>query len=316
MKSVERCLRLWIIFVTLFLAGFYARAEEEGDILMIDTNNAVTEVEAIRSFLKSEQKQGRELNTHLVLIPSEERVPMETRKQIFTIYETEIDSKLENFETNCSWDVTQKNPARKTQCEQTLARTNEARQRAADLLLKFSTRPAPTSERLVFKDVLEDIQAAFRGPYHFSRVLISGHHYPHQNEAPNDPQMVGGIFISGFTWPMARDALNGGMATRDVRSLIMLGCWTGRESSFAGAWDQVLPQAPFRSGFVGTAPAKTNATDVRILTSLLANEKQVGQSRTEEELRKSYSKIDSADRQIAVRVGNMYIAPGKFKRLP
>jgi hypothetical protein len=293
------------LFLTvIILAGMAAKASD--DILIIDVNNVLPEIDHIHEFIKSEQAQGRELDTKIVIVPSEERLPMETRRKIQDLHLTLIDSNASFFADHCQVSAMNANPRLKEKCQRALDIANPARIEA-DRLVGGSAMNG--SFRV--SDIEEELKKALDGPYQFSRVIISGHHGP-----ARDPNvgMLSGELYAGFTSKLAQQYLNSSPSTRDVRSVIMLGCWTGVEDMLRNAWGQVLPQAAFHSGFVEKAPAKFTATNVMILDSLLRNEALIGASKSEAELRQNYAKLKMGDRDISVLVNGVYLSRSGLKK--
>jgi hypothetical protein len=299
-------LKTALLFAMICFAAMAARASN--DILIIDVNNVLPEIDHIREFIRSEQAQGRELDTKIVIVPSEERLPMEVRRRVQDLHLKQIDPNATFFTDHCMDSAMRANPQLKERCENALAIANPARKEANRIL-----GGSRLDGGFRVDDILEDLKKTLNGPYQFSRVIISGHHGPADNSSKG---MLSGELYAGFTSEMAREFLNSSASTRDVRSLIMLGCWTGQEEMMKNAWGKVLPQATFHSGFVEKAPAKTTPMNLMILDSLLRNEQLIGAAKNESELRQSYSKLKMGDRKISVLVNGMFISPSGLKKFP
>ena len=303
MRCQIREMKRALMFAMVILAGAYAKASN--DILLIDVNNVVPEIQHIRSFLKSEQAQGRELDTKLVIVPSEKRIPMSVRQKIQNLFLQTIDPNTKYYQDHCSVSAMNSSPKLKENCERVILVSNAARDEASKLM--NGTRK---DGALTIDDIKLELAETLRGPYEFSRIFISGHHSPDGNRG-----FISGELFAEFTSDVAKDLLNDVQSTRSVRSFMMLGCWTGREDMMRKAWGQVIPTASLHSGFVEEAPAKINPTNLIVLDSILRNEQLIGESHSEDELRQRYSKLKVADRKVAVLVKDTYLAPTGLKRL-
>lgn len=285
-----------MLFGLILVAALQARAAN--DILIIDVNNVVPEIDYIRNFIKQEQAEGRELDTQIVIVPSENRIPMETRRHIQDLHLRLIDPNAKFYQDNCTVSAMERSPSLKENCEKRIAIANRARKEVLPFL-----KGTRMDGGLTIEDIEEELEEALRGPYRFSRVIISGHHGPDGGRG-----LLSGELFAGFGSDLAKRVMNAAPSTQNVRSLIMLGCWTGMPEMLKNAWGEVLPQAQFRSGFVEKAPAKVNPTNLVILDSLLRYEKSIGEAQNISELRERYSKLKTPGRKVAVKVRNNYFS--------
>ena len=302
MKNSVRDLKKAFLYVMVIFVGVYAKASN--DILLIDVNNVVPEIDYIRSFLKQEQAQGRELDTQLVIVPSEARIPMADRRQIQSLHLQFIDANATYFQEHCFPSDRKANANLDAKCEKILQVILDAR------IATNKLKKAGKNGFIPIEEIEQELAQVLKGPYQFSRVIISGHHSPDLTRG-----LLSGELYTGFTSEIAQSLLNSAASTEKVRTLIMLGCWTGRSEMMELAWGQVLPQAAFHSGYVETAPAKVNPANLLILDSILRNEKLIGASESEAELRQNYAKLKVDGRQLGVLVRGMYISPAGIKRL-
>ncbi len=293
------------ILTFILLISTFSNAQE--DILLIDVNNVVPEIDQIQKFIASEQKNGREQNTHLVIVPSLKRLSMEKRRKINSIYENEINSNQHYYETQCSDSQTKSNPQQIITCDHKLELMKTARTKITNLMSENQNGSANSfgAEKLQINDVLQDLDEALKGPYKFNRVIISGHHFP--GDISDSRRLLSGELFTGFSSDIAQKYLNTATSTANVRSVMLFGCWTGGQDALKNYWGHVLPQANLHSGFVSPAPIKYSTENLNILNSFLKNEKKLGDSKTQTEAQENLSLIYKGNRQLGLLINSWYL---------
>jgi hypothetical protein len=325
MKTRSKQMSKWMVFLGLFFSCLQVSAHKN-DILIIDLNNAVPEIEFIRNFIKKEQRAGRELETEIVLWPSEQRFPMEKRRLVHEIFDRHVNKYAQFVETKCGDSQTARNPQLKEKCDQAakeIIRGRTEANRLFNLPEVFEKMTNKVTANLAVNE-LPELRSLVQGPYEFSRIFISGHHSLSTGVRVNgvlpesEKEKKGGIFgevLSGLKSTDLRDVLNNAPSTRNVRSLMILGCYSGTQEMLQEVWGPVLPEAKLHSGFVEQAPAKTDPVDMIILDSLLKYEQSIAESKNATELRQRYKQIRAPGRQVAFKVENLYISPAGVKNL-
>jgi hypothetical protein len=304
MKTYFSTIRHAILLSAILVAGHYAQAQtsapiENDAILLIDINNVVPEIEVIEKYLRE-----NEPNTKLVLVPSERRIPRDVRKRIQDIHANSFDRDEKWVENN--WTQAKEN----AKDPQLMAmKAKNAQTRALLASLKNGSRQ---DGELTVEDMKADIAEALNSGSNFSRVIISGHH----SADPTNGYLAGEM-LGGMSSDIIKPILNADARLQEsVRSVMMLGCWTGLESMMKTSWGQLLPRAKFHSGFITPAPLKTDPKNLATLESLLKAEKVIGASESDSVLLENYKRIKLFDRKIGVMVNGKYIpGPGQLKQL-
>ncbi|MDA3791511.1 MAG: hypothetical protein PF503_23815 [Desulfobacula sp.] len=271
---------IFILFSVLFCQHAFA-----GDVLFLDINNAIPEIQVVQEYMDKEKTKKNGPESRLVIVPSYETYSMEKRQRIQEL--TAIMNGLK---------------------EKNILKPGGDFPRQIFNLGKVIrwVKTGDTDKDYKLSDFLPELKEVLNNDsYDFDRVFISGHH---GSDYGSMSAFLGGEFFNGLTVDTLKKLLNNSPTTKNVNSLILLGCKTAINKLMERdgvAWAAVLPDSMLQFGFNETSPVKTDELNLSILRELLEIQALIGRYKNDQNSGISPDTI--LQRILKIKRGNRYL---------
>lgn len=292
-----------------------------GDILFLDINNAIPEIKVVQDYMGKEKIQDNGTESSQIIIPSMQPI----NQEIFFLLSgngVEPESKLVVVPSMLTYSMKKRQ------------RIQELTALMNDMKHKNKLKPGGDYPRKIFNlgkvirwhktgdpdldyhldDFLLELKDVLNNDlFDFDRVIISGHHgsdYGRMNG------VLGGEFFNGLDIGTLKNLLNNSPTTRNVNSLILLGCNTAINKLMerdGAAWAAVLPDSLLQFGFNEASPVKTDELNLSILREILEIQTLIFQFKndqnsgvTQDIIFQRIMKIKRGNRYLGFRFNNKY----------
>ncbi len=291
------------------------------DILFLDINNAIPEIQVVQEYMDKDKVQGKGPESTQIIMPS-----MQTLNQ-------EMYSILSGNDMGEASRLVIV-PSLKTYSMKKRQRIQELTAVMNDMKHKDILKPGGDYPRKIYnlgkvirwhktgdpdvdysiKDFLPELKLVLdNDSYDFDRVFISGHH---GSDYGSMTAMLGGEFFNGLAVNTLKKMLNNSQTTKNVTSIILLGCKTAINKLMERdgvAWAAVLPDSLLQFGFNETSPVKTDELNLAILREILEVQTLISQFKNDPDsgigldgILKRILKIKRGGRYLGFRFDNKY----------
>ena len=271
---------IFFLFSVLFWHDAFA-----GDILFLDINNAIPEIQVVQEYMDKEKTKNNGPESRLVIVPSLETYSMEKRQRIQELTAIMNGMKEKNI-LKPGGDF----PRQIFNLGKVIRWHKTGGQNKDYSLNDFLPE---------LKDVLNN------DSFDFDRVFISGHHGSNYGSLN---AVIGGEFFNGLTVDTLKKLLNNSPTTKNVNSLILLGCKTAINKLMERdgvAWAAVIPDSLLQFGFNETSPVKTDELNLSILRELLEIQTLIARYKNDQDSGISPDTI--LQRILKIKRGNRYL---------
>jgi len=275
-------MKLFIFF--LFSVLFWHEAFA-GDILFLDINNAISEIQVVQEYMDKEKIKNNGPEANLVIVPSMQTYSMEKRQKIQELTALMNDMKHKNI----------------------VKPGGDFSRQIFNLgkVIRW-VKTGDTAKDYQLSDFLPELKNVLNNDsFDFDRVFISGHHGSYYGSMNG---VLGGEFFNGLTIDALKKRLNNSPTTKNVNSLILLGCKTAINKLMERdgvAWAAVLPESLLQFGFNETSPVKTDELNLTILRELI--EIQTLIARYKNDQASGISPDTILQRILKIKRGNRYL---------
>ena len=279
---------IFILFLVLFCQHAFA-----GDVLFLDINNAIPEIQIVKEYLDKTKKTNNGPESRLVIVPSLETYSMEKRQRIQELTVVMNGMKEKN----------------------TLNPGGDFSRQILNLgkVIRWHKTGDPNKDYSL-NDFLPELKAVLNNDsFDFDRVFISGHHGSYYGSMNG---VLGGEFFNGLTIDALKILLNNSSTTKNVNSLILLGCKTAINKLMERdgvAWAAVIPDSLLQFGFNETSPVKTDELNLSILRELLEIQTLIARYKNDQDsgispdiILQRIMKIKRGNRYLGFRFNNKY----------
>ncbi len=271
---------VFILFLVLFWQHAFA-----GDVLFLDINNAIPEVQVVKNRMDKEKTTNKGSEFRLVIVPSYATFPMEKRHRIQELTAIMNGIKEKNI----------------------LKPGSEFFRQIFNLgkVIRWHKTGDPDKDYSL-NDFLPELKAVLNNDsFDFDRVFISGHH---GSDYGSMNAVIGGEFFNGLTVDVLKNLFNSSKTTKNVNSIILLGCKTAINKLMERdgvAWAAVLPDSLFQFGFNETSPVKTDELNLSILREILEIQTLIARYKNDQDSGISLDMI--LQRIMKIKRGNRYL---------
>lgn len=279
---------VFVLFGILFWQHAVAR-----DVLFLDINNAIPEVQVVKERMDKDNSTGKGPESRLVIVPSYETYPLEKRRRIQELSAVMAGLKEKNILEPGG---------------------DHSRQifNLGKVLRWHKTGNDKTDYSL--NDFLPELETVLNNDsFDFDRVFVSGHH---GSDYGSMNAVIGGEFFNGLTVDTLKTMLNKSLTTKNVNSIILLGCKTAINKLMERegiAWAGVLPGSLLQFGFNETSPVKTDELNLSILREVTEVQDLIGRYKndpdskiTQDIILQRLFKIKRGNRYLGFRFNNTY----------
>ncbi len=283
-------MKVFVFVLFLVLVWQHAFA---GDVLFLDINNAIPEIQVVKEGMDTDKSTDNGSLSRLVIVPSYETYTLEKRHRIQELTAIMNGIKEKNI----------------------LKPGSEFSRQIFNLgkVIRWHKTGDPNKDYSL-DDFLPELKAVLNNDlFDFDRVFISGHHGSYYGSMNG---VLGGEFFNGLTVDTLKNLLNNSRTTKNVNSIILLGCNTAinklMERDGAG-WAAVLPDSLLQFGFNETSPVKTDELNLSILREILKIQTLIARYKSDQDsgisldmILQRIMKIKRGDRYLGFRFNNKY----------
>lgn len=271
---------IFFLFSVLFWHDAFA-----GDILFLDINNAIPEIQVVQEYMDKEKTKNNGPESRLVIVPSLETYSMEKRQRIQELTAIMNGMKEKNI----------------------LKPGGDFPRQIFNLgkVIRWH-KTGDQNKDYSLNDFLPELKDVLNNDsFDFDRVFISGHHGSNYGSLN---AVIGGEFFNGLTVDTLKKLLNNSPTTKNVNSLILLGCKTAINKLMERdgvAWAAVIPDSLLQFGFNETSPVKTDELNLSILRELLEIQTLIARYKNDQDSGISPDTI--LQRILKIKRGNRYL---------
>jgi len=265
------------LFLFFLFSVLYWQHAFAGDILFLDINNAIPEIQVVQDYMDKEKIMDNGPDSSQVIIPSMQPL----NQEIFALLsDNDIgpEAKLIIVPSMQTYSMKKRQRIQELTALMNRMKHKDVLKPGGDYPIKIFNlgkvirwhKTGDPDRDYHLNDFLPELKAVLNNDsFDFDRVFISGHHGSNYGSMSG---VLGGEFFNGLTVDALKKLLNKSPTTRNVSSLILLGCKTAINKLMERdgiAWAAVLPNSLLQFGFNETSPVKTDELNLAIIREIL-----------------------------------------------